>query len=67
MSIQNINKEYLKEISSLKEKSNLKVRLENNLRIQKMLYNYEKTKIAEDKENSFFIHKQNNKYKIEFF
>lgn len=26
-----------------------------------------KSKIAEDKENSFFIHKQNNKYKIEFF
>lgn len=49
MSIENINKEKLSGLS-LKEKSDLKARLESNLRIQKMLYNYEKSKNTEDKE-----------------
>lgn len=49
MSIENINQEYLNGLS-LKEKSELKTRLESNLRIQKMLYNYEKSKNTEDKE-----------------
>lgn len=49
MSIDNITQEYLDELS-LKEKADLKARLESNLRIQKMLYNYEKSKNTEDKE-----------------
>ncbi len=49
MSIENINGEYLNTLS-LKEKAELKTRLESNLRIQKMLYNYEKSKSTEDKE-----------------
>ena len=49
MSIENINQEYLNTLS-LKEKAELKTRLESNLRIQKMLYNYEKSKNTEDKE-----------------
>lgn len=49
MGIENINQEYLNRLS-LKEKSDLIARLENNLRIQKMLYNYEKSKNTEDKE-----------------
>ena len=44
-----INEEYLNELS-LKEKSDLKLRLESNLRIQKMLYNYELSKKTEDKD-----------------
>ena len=44
-----INQEYLDSLS-LKEKSDLKERLESNLRIQKMFYNYEKSKNTEDKE-----------------
>lgn len=50
MSIENINQEYLNTLSTLKEKAELKTRLESNLRIQKMLYNYEKSKNTEDKE-----------------
>lgn len=49
MKIDNITQEYLDELS-LKEKADLKARLESNLRIQKMLYNYEKSKNTEDKE-----------------
>ncbi len=49
MSIENINREYLKTLS-LKDKAELKTRLESNLRVQKMLCNYEKSKNAEDKE-----------------
>lgn len=49
MSIENINQEHLNKLS-LKEKADLKARLESNLRIQKMLYNYEKSKKTEDKE-----------------
>ena len=47
--MENINEEYLNELS-LKEKSELKLRLESNLRIQKMLYNYELSKKTEDKD-----------------
>lgn len=49
MSIENINQDYLNTLS-LKEKAELKTRLESNLRIQKMLYNYEKSKSTQDKE-----------------
>ncbi len=49
MSIENINQEYLNGLS-LKEKADLKERLESNLRIQKMLYSYEKSKNTKDNE-----------------
>lgn len=49
MSIENINQENLDKLS-LKEKSDLKNRLESNLKIQKMLYDYEKSKNTQDKE-----------------
>lgn len=49
MSIEKINSDMLKGLS-LKEKAELKSRLESNLKIQKMLYNYEITKSTEDKE-----------------
>lgn len=48
MNFDNINQESLN-LLNLKDKSNLKERLESNLRIQKMLFNYEKTK--SDNEN----------------
>ena len=47
--MENINEKYLDELS-LKEKSDLKLRLESNLRIQKMLYNYELSKQTEEKD-----------------
>ena len=49
MSLENINQEYLNSIS-IKQKAELKKRLESNLRIQKILYNYEINKKIEDKE-----------------
>lgn len=49
MSIEKISQEMLNTLS-LKEKIELKSRLESNLKIQKMLYNYEKSKNTEDKE-----------------
>ena len=49
MSIEGINKEMLDTLS-LKEKAELKARLESNLKIQKMLYDYEKSKDTQDKE-----------------
>lgn len=49
MEIENVNQETLNGLS-LKEKAELKTRLESNLRIQKMLYNYEKRSRTEDKE-----------------
>lgn len=49
MSIENISQEYLNTLS-LREKAELKTRLESNLRIQKMLYDYEKSKGTHDKE-----------------
>ena len=47
--METINEKYLNELS-LKEKSELKLRLESNLRIQKMLYNYELSKQTEEKD-----------------
>lgn len=49
MSIENINQEYLNNLS-LEEKADLKARLESNLRIQRMLYDYEKSKSTKDNE-----------------
>ncbi len=49
MSIENISQDYLNTLS-LQQKAELKTRLESNLRIQKMLYNYEKNKSTNDKE-----------------
>lgn len=49
MSIEEINQEMLNTLS-LKQKADLKARLESNLKIQKMLYNYEKNKDTQDKE-----------------
>ena len=49
MSIEGINQEMLNTIS-LKQKADLKERLESNLKIQKMLYDYEKSKETQDKE-----------------
>lgn len=49
MSIEGINQEMLDTLS-LKEKAELKARLESNLKIQKMLYDYEKSKDTQDKE-----------------
>lgn len=47
--IEEINTERLSSFS-LKEKDNLKERLESNLKIQKMLYNYEKSKSEKENE-----------------
>ena len=49
MSIEGINQEMLNTLS-LKQKADLKERLESNLKIQKMLYDYEKSKETQDKE-----------------
>ncbi len=49
MSIEGINQEMLNTLS-LKQKVDLKERLESNLKIQKMLYDYEKSKKTQDKE-----------------
>ena len=49
MSIEGINQEMINTLS-LKQKADLKERLESNLKIQKMLYDYEKSKETQDKE-----------------
>ncbi len=49
MDIEDINQELLNTLS-IKEKSNLVVRLERNLRIQKILYEDEKKKYTNDYE-----------------
>lgn len=49
MRIDDINQEYLDKLP-LKEKANLKMRMVNNDRIQKMLYEYELKRISQDYE-----------------